>query len=267
MPCRFLGYLNGRPWKPSWKRPWPEDSVIRLALAIRHVEFEDCGTLTDVLKARGFEIRYVDAGHDNLREIDAAAPDLLIGLGGPASVYEAHNHPWLMDELNLFERRLATNKPTLAICFGAQVISRVLGARVYAARVKELGWKPLKLTLEGENSCVRSLGPQHTSMLHWHSDIFDLPQGAVLLASTAEAPHQIYQYGDAVLAFQCHPEIRVSEMESWLVGYADEVTAATGTSAAELRADTQRFGPTLARQARPVFEGWLDTMGLNVLRT
>ena len=232
-----------------------------LALAIRHVEFEDCGTLTDVLQARGFEIRYVDAGRDDLAGVDAVAPELLIGLGGPASVYDTHNHPWIGDELNLFERRLRANRPLLGICFGAQMLSRALGARVYAAPVKELGWKPLKLTIEGERSFVRPLGPRHTSMLHWHGDIFDLPQGAVLLASTAEAPHQIYQYGESVLAFQCHPEIRVSEMESWLVGYADDVTAATGTSAEELRADTRRFGPTLARQAKTVFDSWLDGAG------
>ena len=232
----------------------------RLALAIRHVEFEDCGTLTDVLQARGIELRYVDAGRDDLAGVEASAADLLIGLGGPASVYEAAKHPWLADELNLFERRLRAGKPLLGICFGAQVLSRALGARVYAASVKELGWKPLELTRAGERSIVQPLGPRHTSMLHWHGDIFDLPQGAVLLASTDEAPNQIYRYGDSVLAFQCHPEIRVSEMDSWLTGYADEVAAATGTSAEVLRVDTLRFGPTLARQATTVFENWLDVV-------
>lgn len=233
---------------------------MRLALAIRHAEFEDCGTLTDVLQARGFEIRYVDAGRDDLSDVDAVAPELIVGLGGPASVYDAPDHPWIADELKLFERRLRAGKPLLAICFGAQMLSQALGARVYAAPVKELGWKPLELTREGEDSFVRPLGPRHTSMLHWHGDIFDLPQGAVLLASTRAAPHQIYRYGDSVLAFQCHPEIRVSEMESWLIGYADEVAAATGTSAEELRADTLRYGPALARQACIVFESWLDAV-------
>jgi len=233
---------------------------MRIALAIRHVEFEDCGTLTDVLQARGFELRYVDAGQEDLAGVDACAPELLIGLGGPASVYDAPRQPWLADELNLFERRLRADKPLLGICFGAQVLSQALGARVYAARVKELGWKPLKLTPAGEHSFVQPLGPQHTSMLHWHGDIFDLPRGAILLASTDEAPNQIYQHGDSVLAFQCHPEIRVSEMDSWLIGYADEVAAATGTSAEELRADTLRFGPALARQAATVFEHWLDVV-------
>ncbi|MGH8324326.1 MAG: glutamine amidotransferase, partial [Steroidobacteraceae bacterium] len=84
----------------------------RLALAIRHIHFEDCGTLADVLRERGFEIRYVDAGRETLRELDVATPDLLIGLGGPVSVYEADRYPWITDELHLFERRLATRRPT-----------------------------------------------------------------------------------------------------------------------------------------------------------
>jgi len=232
-----------------------------LALAIRHVEVEDCGTLADVLASRGFELRYVDAGRDDLRAIDAARPDLVIGLGGPASVYDAAKHPWITDELRLVERRLATNKPLLAICFGAQMLSQVLGARVYAAATAELGWKPLQLTSAGESSLVRPLGAQHTSMLHWHGDVFDLPRGAVLLASTADAPHQIYQYGNSVLAFQCHPEVRVSEMDDWLVAYADEVAAATGVTEEQLRLDTARLGPKLAQQAQMVFGAWLDAVG------
>jgi hypothetical protein len=88
----------------------------KLALAIRHVHFENCGTLEDVLLERGFTIRYVDAGHQCLQDIDLYAADLLISLGGLT--------------------------PTLGMCFGAQLVARALGSRVYPARTRELGWKP-----------------------------------------------------------------------------------------------------------------------------
>ncbi len=103
----------------------------RLALAIRHVHFEDCGTLAGVLRERGFETRYVEAGREGLRDVDVTTPDLVIGLGGPVSVYEAHRYPWITDELRLFERRLATRRPVLGICLGAQMLAKVLGARVF----------------------------------------------------------------------------------------------------------------------------------------
>src|SRR5580700_9926382 len=128
----------------------------RLALAIRHVHFEDCGSLAAVLRERGFEIRYVEGDRDSLREIDVTTPELVIGLGGPVSVYEAHRYPWITDELQLFERRLATHRPVLGICLGAQMLARVLGARVFPGP-KELGWAPLELTRAGETSVIAPL--------------------------------------------------------------------------------------------------------------
>jgi hypothetical protein len=78
----------------------------KLALAVRHVHFEDCGTLEDVLVERGFTVRYLEAGRDALSDIDASKADLLISLGGPVAVYDSHRYPWIRDELNLIERSL-----------------------------------------------------------------------------------------------------------------------------------------------------------------
>lgn len=234
----------------------------KLALAIRHVHFEDCGTLSEVLRDRGFRLRYVDVSRADLRAIDPVAPDLLIGLGGPIGVYDSKLYPWITDELGLFERRLAAAKPTLGFCLGAQMLARALGARVYPARVKELGWKPLQLTPAGEQSAVAPLAGGATSMLHWHGDTFDLPSGATLLASTADIPHQIYDWGGCVLAFQCHPEIRAADIESWLIGHACEIASTARVDAALLRRDTARLAPSLAAHARSTFESWLASVGL-----
>lgn len=234
----------------------------RVALAVRHVHFEDCGTLADMLTARGFEIRYVNAGRDDLRGLDAGNADLVIGLGGPVSVYAAHRYPWINDELHLFERRLGAGKPTLGICLGAQMLAHVLGARVFPGAVKELGWKPLQLTREGRHSVVSHLASDCTSMLHWHGDTFDLPARATLLASTGEVPHQIYEWGKSVLAFQCHPELRSNDIESWLIGHAGEIASTPGVTVEGLRSETARLGPELSRCARRTFDDWLTAVGL-----
>ncbi|HZO22085.1 MAG TPA: glutamine amidotransferase [Steroidobacteraceae bacterium] len=236
--------------------------LARQALAIRHVAFEDCGTLEAVLARRGFALRYVEAPYEDLPSLDAGSPDLLIALGGPLSVYAEAQYPWILEELHLLERRLASGKPALGICLGAQMLARVLGARVFPAPVKELGWKPLQLTAAGRSSSVAPLAPEHTSMLHWHGDTFDLPTGATLLASTAEIPQQVYEWGGKVLAFQCHPEICAQHIESWLVGHACEVAATPGVSVGELRERTQQLAPTLAQQAGEAFESWLNSVGL-----
>ena len=99
---------------------------MKKALAIRHVHFEDCGTLADVLRARGFEISYAEAGLNDMKGIDPDAPDLLIGLGGPISVYEADIYPYINDELELFKRRIAAGRPVMGICLGAQMLRALL---------------------------------------------------------------------------------------------------------------------------------------------
>jgi GMP synthase (glutamine-hydrolysing) len=233
----------------------------RLALAIRHVHFEDCGTLTDLLTERGFEVRYVEPWRAGFSGLDVTTPDLLVGLGGPVSVYEADRYTWISDELRLFEQRLAARRPLLAICLGAQMLARVLGARVFGGR-KELGWAPLRLTEEGKRSVIAPLSGEDTSMLHWHGDTFDLPAGATLLASTEHVRHQVYTWERFALAFQCHPEVRPEEIESWLVGHACEIAATQDVTVEQLRSDTRRLGPTLARRSGRMFSDWLDQVSL-----
>jgi GMP synthase (glutamine-hydrolysing) len=232
--------------------------VPKLAVALRHGHFENCGTLEDVLLERGFAIRYVDAWREPLRALDPSEPDLLISLGGPIAM--GNKEPsWIQDELHLIESAVARLTPTIGICFGAQLVARALGARVYRARSRELGWKPLLLTEEGKSSAIATLAPEALSLLHWHADTFDLPQQATLLASTPGVPHQVFQWGDHVIGFQCHPEFRATDIEGWLDGHADDIA---GANIEQLRRDTARFAPTLVRQARSAFGDWLTAAGL-----
>ena len=235
---------------------------MKKAFAIRHVHFEDCGTLADVLKARGFEISYAEAGLHDLKGIDPDTPDLLIGLGGPISVYEADIYPYIKDELELFKRRIAARRPVMGICLGAQMLAHALGGRVYPGKQKEIGWKPLELTKEGENSPVAHLAPGNTSMLHWHGDTFDLPPDAVLLASTDVTRNQVYSYGDFLLAFQCHPELAHAKIESWLIGHASEIATSKVATVEAIRRDTEQYGDALETAGRKCFEEWLTKLGL-----
>src|SRR5499426_1975607 len=130
---------------------------MRLALAIRHVACEDLGNLAQVLQQRGLVVRYVEAGMDDLVQLNPLAPEVLIVLGGPIGVYQEHAYPFLTDELHMLERRLAADLPTLGICLGAQLMARALGARVYAGPRKEIGWAPLDVSEDGRRSCLRYL--------------------------------------------------------------------------------------------------------------
>src|SRR5580704_17439064 len=159
-------------------------------LAVRHVAFEDLGLLAPLVAARGYHVRYHEAGVDRFDAGTLLAPDLVVVLGGPIGVYEADVYPFLAGEVAAIAARLRANKPLLGICLGAQMMASALGARVAPGPVKEIGFAPLTLTPTGQSSVLALLGP--SSVLHWHGDNCDLPAGCEHLASTVHCPVQAF---------------------------------------------------------------------------
>jgi GMP synthase (glutamine-hydrolysing) len=232
-------------------------SNARSALAVRHVHFEDLGAFEPALKAAGYAVSYVEAGADDLGAIDPGGADLLVILGGPIGAYEEDRYPFLKPELDLIERRLKAGLPMLGICLGAQLIARALGAKVQPGPAKEIGWAPLELTKEGRSGPLRHLGAE--PVLHWHGDVFDLPEGAARLASTRLCPNQAFALGRSVLGCQFHPEAAGQGFERWLIGHAAELASA-GLSPAVLRRETQQFAPAAAERGRRVIAEWLAAL-------
>jgi GMP synthase (glutamine-hydrolysing) len=230
-------------------------------LAIRHIAFEDLGSFAPVLTKRGFDIDYVEAA-EGLHDMDGSTPALLIVLGGPIGAYEDASYPFLKNELRLLERRLAAGRPTLGICLGAQLMARALGARVYPGPRKEIGWAPLTLTPEGRRSPLQRLTASGGQVLHWHGDTFDLPVGAVRLASTHLYENQAFSWRDAGLALQFHPEVTAEGLEHWFIGHSREIADTPGLSVADLRAETRHRAPELVGTGQAFLSAWLDGLDL-----
>jgi GMP synthase (glutamine-hydrolysing) len=230
-------------------------------LAIRHVAFEDLGTLAPILGERGLAVTYADAG-DGLAAIDPLAPPLVVILGGPIGAYAEADYPFLADERRIVAARLANRRPLLGICLGCQVLAMALGARVYPGPAKEIGWAPVTLTDAGRASPLAPLGAHGVRVLHWHGDTFDLPDGADRLASTPLYANQAFAWGRAALGLQFHPEVTAPALEHWLIGHAGEIAATDGVSVAGLRADAARHAGRLCDAAAALFGRWLDQNGL-----
>lgn len=228
----------------------------RTAVAVRHVHFEDLGTLAAPLHVAGFDIAYRDVGDADYLSFDPIEPDLLVVLGGPIGAYEETVYPFVADEIAMLQTRLAADRPTLGICLGAQLIARALGARVYSSGIKEIGFSPLTLSASGLASPLRHLAD--VSVLHWHGDTYDVPPGANVLASTPQIEQQAFMHGRKVLGLQFHPEAEAGgTFERWLVGHACELAAA-GLNVPDLRADARRFGPSLKRSTAAMIAEWLE---------
>lgn len=216
----------------------------RTCLALRHVAFEDLGLIETVLRQAGFDIRYVEPGIDDLTALYAGADDIVIVLGGPLGAYEDDLFPYLRDEIAFVRRRLDSGKALLGICLGAQILAAAAGAAVYPGRDKEIGWAPVTLTAAGHASPLAAI--DGIDVLHWHGDTFDLPDGAVRLASTGMTLNQAFSIGATVLALQFHVEVIPARIERWLAGHRVELGGIRGLSIPALRAETARLGPAAA---------------------
>ncbi len=228
----------------------------RTALVIQHVTFEDLGSFSEVLHQRGYTVRWIDAPMADWTQQRAAAEqaEVLIVLGGPIGVYEIESYPFLRTEIEILQQRLAANRPTLGICLGAQLLAAALGAAVYPAPTKEIGWQPVQWTVAGAASPLAELGD--TPVLHWHGDTFDLPEGAQYLASTEVCANQAFAHG-ASLALQFHPEVTAAGLERWLVGHTHEIAHTPGVSVQQLRQDNAQHGPALVARGQRFFQRWL----------
>lgn len=236
---------------------------MKTAIAIRHVCFEDLGTLQPLLESRGYAIQYIDATDADLGELNGVTADLLILLGGPIGAYDDEAYPFILKELVLVRQWLEHQRPLLGICLGAQLIARAMGARVNAMGVKEIGFAPLMLTQEGDASPLGELGG--VPILHWHGDRFDIPPGAVRLAGTETCANQAFAVGRYLLGLQFHLEVDPRQIERWLVGHAGELALA-GIDPRTLRSDGCALQTRLPLAAHAVFTRWLDDIEENTPR-
>jgi GMP synthase (glutamine-hydrolysing) len=229
----------------------------RSAIAIRHVAFEGLGLLSHALDREGWDVSFCEAAVEDLSHKSIEHADLLIVLGGPIGVHEIDSYPFLAKEIALLERRLVRDRPTLGICLGSQLMAKALGSAVFAGSVKEIGWGQVQLTTQGSESCLQPLSDAGAVVLHWHGDTFDLPSGALRLASNASYENQAFSYGRNAMGLQFHLEADPRQLEEWYVGHAVEL-AAVGVSVKDLRAATAKLAEQLPARANAIFTRWLQ---------
>lgn len=223
-------------------------------IALRHVAFEDLGSWAATLRQRGHGVSYIEPGDDLTRADEA---DLLIVLGAPVGLSDIGSYPFLRDEVAVVARRLESDAPTLGVCLGAQVMAAALGANVYRGLSTEIGWGVLTLADAAKSTPLAALAD--APVLHWHTDTFDLPSGAVCLASSGVTRNQAFSFGRS-LALQFHCEMMGANIERWLIGHAVELADAKESIPA-LRNESMRHALPAARAGRQFMSEYLETLG------
>jgi len=188
--------------------------MTRVWTVVQHVPWEGPGLIAAEAKARGYgtDIRRMDLGV-SLPEPDEVAG--LVVMGGPMGAYETDQHSFLAAECHLMAEMARRGRPVLGVCLGAQLLAQALGAKVFPGHRPEIGFGTVQLTAAGREDPI--FAPVGTSLpaFHWHGDTFDLPQGAALLASSAEYPHQAFRFGKCVYGLQFHVEPGTDTWRAW----------------------------------------------------
>lgn len=187
-------------------------------LIVKNIPMEGPGTIEDYLKEQGiwYEIKDFSKG-EIITSFEGYSH--LVVMGGPMAVYEMDRYRYLHDEARLIEDFIKNGRAVLGVCLGAQMLAHVLGARVYPGEKKEIGWYKVKLTEEGlKDPATKELeikGTAQAEVFQWHGDTFDIPVGAVRLASSEAFPNQAFVYNSNVYALQFHVEVTPEIIAEW----------------------------------------------------
>ena len=181
-------------------------------LAFRHSPCEGLGWIAEILEAHGIGCECADLYDAAAGESSTEDADALIFLGGSMSAND--DLSFLRCEIGYLRSAIALGKPVLGICLGAQLIAKALGARVYANTKKEIGWAPVSFSDAAQNDRLLH-GVRSEMVFHWHGETFDLPERAVLLASSAACRNQAFRLGDRVYGFQFHLEVTPEMILEW----------------------------------------------------
>jgi len=196
-------------------------------LVIQNCETEGIGLYEQYLIDR--KIRYdIFHAYTNRKFPSLKKYDAFIVGGTPISACEIHKTDFLRKEWRYLKKVVKLNKPYFGICFGGQILARLLGAEVRKNKVMEIGGYYVRLTSDGKRSRFFKDFPSKFPVFHWHGDTFDVPKGAKLLVEGEDCKNQSFSYKYA-LALQFHLEITPKDAEEWARKYANEMARANKT--------------------------------------
>jgi GMP synthase-like glutamine amidotransferase len=214
------------------------------ALILQHEEPTPPGLVSEWLDSHGsiVDVHRIDIDD---HAVDPREYDLVVSLGSEFAAFD-DTKPFVRREATLMGQAVDADVPVLGLCFGGQLLARVLGAEVTRSEDSEIGWLP-----------VRSSDPElvpEGPWFQWHFDSFTAPPGATVVAES-DVGTQAFVAGRS-LGLQFHPEVTPEIMDTWVRSYRHELDA-EGVPADGLLEETKRRAPESRRLSWQLLERYL----------
>lgn len=230
-------------------------------LVLQHIACEPPGAFEDVLLERGTVIHRVELDEGGPLPGSLEGVDAVVAMGGPMSVNDEAEHPWLIAEKRLIRGAVESGLPFWGSCLGAQLLASSLGATIWAGETPEVGVLPVYPTeATAADPVFGGIGwPRPT--LQWHGDTFELPTRSTLLATSPAYPNQAFRVGRVAYGVQFHVEVTAEMADEWarVPEYEAAAEAVLGEGGLEtLLADFRRALPEMILDAKTLFGRWVD---------
>lgn len=220
--------------------------MAKRVILIKHEQDPGDDRVSDWLAANGYQLDWrAPCLGDTLEEPGEDIAGAVI-YGGPQNVCD--RLPYIVDEARFAEKCMLRDIPLVGLCLGGQIVADALGAWVGPGRngLHEFGYYKLSPTEAG-----RALFPDEMHVTEAHSHEFDIPAGAVHLASTEHYANQAFSFGDKTFGFQFHPEISGPGFIRW----QNADWAYWDKPGAQTRTEQEAIAPICV----PVQDAWMDT--------
>jgi GMP synthase (glutamine-hydrolysing) len=236
---------------------------MKRVLALQHVWDDPAGYLGELLQA--YRLAY-DVVHVETESLpDSSAYDAVLALGGFQHANDDEKHPYFVQEKQWLSSVVEQEIPFLGICLGGQLLAHVLGGSVKRHRLTEIGFTEVQFTEAGKTDPLYADLPGYQEVFQWHEDTFDIPPGAVLLATNSTTENQAFRYGRCVYGLQYHIEPTAEMLNTWIhhVEFKAEIINVLGEEKyhALEREQVTRY-PLFRRHSQILFRNFLRISGL-----
>lgn len=183
----------------------------------------------------------------------------LILMGGSMGVNDGLD--WIDDEIRLVQKARGKGIPVAGHCLGSQVMSAAFGGKIERGPAMEIGWQKVDYAPVAEMQ--EWFGDGADEIFQWHGDAFELPEGAVRLASSPLYPNQAFVLDDKHLGMQFHLEMTPELVDVYLQANGNMIDRelAKGAQAVntreEVASDVEKRTSDMHKMMRKAYARWV----------